>query len=622
MRICFTALWLMAATVAAWGASESKPVATQPYEITKDHYDIEVMADGSSIRSREESYRVLNAVGIDLLHERKFAFTQGFEDLQIVAAYTLKANGQRIAVPRDSYLSGYGQSSQHGFQDNHVVSVFFPNLEVGDSVVLVTLHRQLVPWFAGRFDMRADFGRTVAAHDVRYAITAPATMPIKIDAVGLEGGVPETLAGKNRWVWQYHNDTPVAPESDAVAEADFMPHLGVTSFADYADVAHAYYERSHSTTAVTPAIAAMANQLTAGIADKREQAKTLYDWVSTHIAYVEIQLGAGGFTPHAANDVLAKRFGDCKDHVVLLEALLKAKDIDSTSVLIKAGTLSFKLPDAASPHAFDHVITYLPAFDLYLDSTARLAPFGTLPYQDAGKPVVRVSDGTVAHTPTPNSTNSTVLAATDVTLLPDGSAEGHTRISATGAYGINVRGLMQAIPAGKEDQFFRRVLGPGAEGTLDRGDPLNLSEPYVATADYRIPNAIAFPGPGALPYSLSFRPFYFTELVAGNLPASRNTDYVCLSLSAVEQLKVTLPPGVRLISIPDPQSIKADGVRLQTDFDRTDARTLAMKFTVKIDHPEESCTPEYYARVHAALAKMTNLLRQQVIYRGPRENEK
>ena len=622
MRIFLAALWLMAAMAVAWGASESTPAVTQPYEITKDHYEIEVFADGSSIRSREESYRVLNAVGIDALHERKLSFTQGFEELQIVAAYTLKANGQRIDVPRESYLAGFGQSSAQGFQDNHIVSVFYPNLEVGDSVVLVTLHRQLVPWFAGYFDMRADFSRTVAAHDVRYAVTAPAVMPIKIDAVGLDGGVPATLAGKTRWVWQYHNDTTVAPESDAVAESDFMPHLGLTSFADYAAVARAYHERSRGPAAVTPAITAMANQLTAGVADQREQAKTLYDWVSTHIAYVDIQLGAGGFTPHQADDVLAKRFGDCKDHVVLLEALLKAKGIDSTSMLIKAGTLSYRLPDAASPHAFDHVITYLPAFDLYLDSTARLAPFGMLPYQDTGKPVVRVSDGVVTHTPTPNSTNSTVRATTDVTLQADGSAEGHTKITSTGAFGINMRWLMQSIPAGSETEFLRRVLGPGADGTINRSDPLNLTEPYVTTANYRIPNAIALPGPGALPYSLAFRPYYFTELVAGNLPASRNGDYFCLSLSAEEQIKVTLPPGVRLISIPDSQVIKAEDVRLQTDFDRTDARTLTVRFNLKIDHPQESCTPEYYARVHAALAKMANLLRQQVIYRGPRDDEK
>jgi hypothetical protein len=306
---------------------------------------------------------------------------------------------------------------------------------------------------------------------------------------------------------------------------------------------------------------------------------------------------------------------------VLLEALLKAKGIDSMPVLIQAGSNAFKLPQSPSPHAFDHVITYLPAFDLYLDSTAQFAPFGVLPYNDAGKPVLRVVSGEQVRTPTPSSQNSSVRSVTEVSLAADGSAQGHTKITASGAYGVGIRALMRGIPSGKENEFFHALLGPGAEGTLDRGDPISLSEPYVASATFRLPNAVAFPGPGALPFSLSFKPFTFTRLLAGNLPSVRNNDYVCLSMSADETTKIMLPPGVRLLSIPESQALATDNIRLQTDYERTDARTLNQTISLKIDHPQESCTPEYYARVHASLAKMANVLRQQVIYRGPREGE-
>ena len=621
MRICFAALWLVAATAMAWATSESKPATTQPFEITKDHVDIEVSADGSYMESREEIYRVLDARGIEALHERKLGYTQGFEDLLIVAAYTLKADGKRVDVPPNSVLSGYGQASQHGFQDNRVVSVFYPNLEIGDSVALVTLRKQLIPWFAGRFDRRVEFSRTFVSHDVRYAVTAPVAMPIKVDVSGLDGGSEQVLGGKKHWVWQFNNDTPITLEDDSVDETDFAPHLGLTTFVDWADVAHAYRQRAADAVKPTPDIAALANQLTAGTADPRAQAKILYEWVSSHVAYVAIELGAGGFTPHAAKDILAKRYGDCKDHVALLEALLAAKGIASTAVLIEIGSYSYKLPEAPSPHTFDHVITYLPAFDLYADSTAQLAPFGVLPYADAGKPVLRVSTGEVARVPTPNSAASSVRSVSEVTLMADGSAQGHTKITAHGAYGVNMRAMMQSVAAGKEDQLFHGMLGPGAEGTLDRGDPRNLTDPYIADASYRLPNAIAVPGPGALPFSLSIKPFYFTELMAGNLPPSRNSDYVCWSLSAEDSTKITLPAGVRILSLPDSQVVKAEDVRLQVDYERPDPRTIAQTVRMSIDHPQESCTPAYYARVHATLAKIISLLHRQIIYRGAREAE-
>lgn len=619
MRIGYAAVWLVAIMAPVWGdPAPASSSSTPPFEIVKDHIDIEVAPDGSDISSRAEVYRVLDARGIDALHERRISFTQHYERVEVIAAFTLKANGQRIDVPASGFLSGFGQTSQPGFQDSVVVSIFYPNLEVGDSVVLETVHRQVTPWFAGRFDFRSDFSRAVPAHDVQVALSAPASMPLTFDQSGLEGGTARTYGDKNRWTWSYHNDTPVALENDAVSESDFGPHLVVTSFADYADVARAYRERAKDASAVTPEIKALAEQLTQGVSDRREQARILYEWVSGHIAYVDIVLGAGGFTPHAAKDVLANRYGDCKDHVVLLEALLRAKGIDSTGALIKAGAASYKLSPAAMPHAFDHIINYLPDFDLYVDSTAQLAPFGALPYADSGKPVLRVANGEVAKTPVPTPATSVVRAAGEITIADSGSARAQVKISASGAFGIATRALIRNVPSGKDSQFLRDFLGPGADGTLERGDPMNLAEPYVASASYTIPGAISVSGPGALPPELALKPFSFTGLIGGEMPSSRNSDYICPSASAEQETKYVFPAGYKLLSIPDSQVLTAEGIRLQIDYDRTDARTINEKISLRIAHPEASCTPEYYQRVHGAIEKMANKLREQIIYRGPR----
>jgi len=41
--------------------------------------------------------------------------------------------------------------------------------------------------------------------------------------------------------------------------------------------------------------------------------------------------------PHDAQSILDNRYGDCKDHVVILEALLEAVGIDSSPALINSG---------------------------------------------------------------------------------------------------------------------------------------------------------------------------------------------------------------------------------------------------------------------------------------------
>jgi len=607
-------LWLLAA-MAGVGVGSPAP----PYEVVKDHTDIEVSANGSFITSREVAYRILDSRGIEQLHERQIAFTQGYEDVSVVAAYTLKANGQRIDVPRSSYLSGFGQTSQPGFRDDVILSLFYPNLEVGDSLVLETVRRQIIPWFANRFDFRVNLSRTIPAHDVEIDLSAPASMTLAFDQSGLDGGPPRTYGDKKRWVWSFHNDTAVTPESDAVSETDYGPHLAMTSFTDWADAARAYRELSHDAAALTPEISALADQQTNGITDKRAQAKALYEWVSKNIAYVEITLGAGGFTPHAAKDILSNRFGDCKDHVVLLEALLKVKGIDSAATLISAGTAAYKLPTAATPHAFDHAITYLPAFDLYLDSTAQFAPFGVLPYEDTGKPVLDIATGELAHTPTSTPATSVVRATGQVTLGADGSAQGVSKITTSGAIGVNIRAFVQGVPSGEDSEFLRRMLGPGVDGTLERGDPTNLSEPYVLTAKYRQPGAISTSGPGAL-QDLALKPFSFTQLLGGGLPATRGSDYICLSVLAEQNATFTFPAGYRLMAIPDSQVLTAEGIRLQIDYERTSPQTVERSTTLRIDHPQATCTPDYYAHVHGALDKMANALREQIIYRSPKGN--
>ncbi len=62
--------------------------------------------------------------------------------------------------------------------------------------------------------------------------------------------------------------------------------------------------------------------------------KALYDYVSRNIRYVSLSFGLGRIQPHAASEVLANGYGDCKDKNTLLAALLDAEGFHSTSVLI------------------------------------------------------------------------------------------------------------------------------------------------------------------------------------------------------------------------------------------------------------------------------------------------
>src|SRR5258708_36941278 len=77
--------------------------------------------------------------------------------------------------------------------------------------------------------------------------------------------------------------------------------------------------------------------------------------ISQHdVRYVAIEIGIGGYQPHYAGDILANRYGDCKDKVTLMRALLHEAGVASDYVL---GTTQRRpvRPGFSSVGGFNHV---------------------------------------------------------------------------------------------------------------------------------------------------------------------------------------------------------------------------------------------------------------------------
>ncbi|MBI3676912.1 MAG: DUF3857 and transglutaminase domain-containing protein [Proteobacteria bacterium] len=612
-------LLLMAAAVipASSQTVQLGTASTDPsFEIVKQHVDIEISTDGTFYEADEMAFRVLNEQGRHGLQQMTLTNTQGYETTQIKSAYTLKPNGTRLDVPPGQILYGRGASTgPGGFDDLQTMTVVYPNVEIGDEVVLVTLFHQDRPWFGTHFAREFNFSRSVLAHDVRITLSVPANVSApSIDASGLEGGARETYGDKYRWVWTYKNDISIPLAADSVAESDFGPHLHVSSFRDYAAVAQVYDDIFRERSGTTPEIRQLADQLTAGIADRREQAHALYDWVAGHIAYVNIVLGAGGFVPHEAQDVLRNRYGDCKDHVILLQALLWAKGIQSSPVLINAGN-GFQLSKVPSTYLFNHLITYVPEFQMYLDSTARTASFGVLPFADAGKPVVIVTSGKVDRTPSITANGSTMRVMETLKVTETGDVEGDTQVTATGVAAQEMREIVTAIPATKEADYFRLYLGPGAEGTLTRGEPMKLAPTYVFGAHYRIPSVATIPGPAAMPPWIGYKPFFFTDLLAGSLPPTRTSPYLCGSFDAEEIVTITFPQGTEVTTLPRPVDFHVQDIAMSLTYDQPAPNIVHATTKLRTEHPQATCTPEYYAKIEPDLRRAVGQLRGQLLYK-------
>ncbi len=136
--------------------------------------------------------------------------------------------------------------------------------------------------------------------------------------------------------------------------------------------------------------------LTAGKVTQLQKMQAIALFVQHDIRYVAIELGIGGWQPHAAPDVFSHRYGDCKDKATLMQTMLGVIGVESYHVVINAQRgvvtrdapahdgfnheiLAIKLPDEIKDPSLIAVLQH-PRLGriLFFDPTNELTPFGQI----------------------------------------------------------------------------------------------------------------------------------------------------------------------------------------------------------------------------------------------------
>ena len=586
--------------------------------------DYHVNADASYTLVQEISYRLFTEVALVNSGKMPISYNSKTEEAELLEAYTLKKDGRRVdlgsagvQIQQGQLASGYGISQA----EQRTMMLTFPQLEVGDAVSYKYKLTQKTPVFAGQFYATGSYARNLAWDAIDVTVDVPSDMRLHVDAVKLDALAPIEREGRTSYHWQGRNLPLETTEPSSVDLFRLTPHLVVSTFTDWQQFATAYESRAKPMAVVTPEIARLAADITRGRDEQRAQAKALYEWVAKNIRYVASWVGNDGWVPHAASSVLANRYGDCKDHVVLLEALLAARQIDSSTVMINSDKTSYTLPSVVYP-AFNHVITYVPSLNLYLDSTAGIStPFGILPLSDADKPVIRTAfDPVVQRTPMLTPADFASVRTTRLTLDADGNASGEFSISARGAAAIALREIRQSIGRRKEREWVREMLdakemdGSGAVSFEDSAD----GDALTIRMQVRIRNFMTLAENGTIPLSpLLVGPIGFDHLRTVYQRAERTLPYWCPAWTLEDNYEIHLPRNLKLL-LPRGQSLTQAGFLYQSQYAFADSVLNASR-RLAIERPALACQPEEFAAGKAAATRIERDLRAQVVYQTMQE---
>lgn len=553
LRLALPLLLLLLIPIAAL----AQPMTHARLDRSIDRYV--VARDLTYVETSTQTSTLLTPRGLRAGERAARSFYPDKQTLEVVEAWVDQPDGTRLHVPPSSIFTRPSQASQNapGFTGSLTTTVLFPQLKEGSRTHITWRRTQKVPPLMG-FSVSNQALIEWATTEDTTEIELPADLPFAWRTKdGLLGGsfqVQDTTEAGTRRIRATIRDIPAREaERNSVSSSDFQPLFVATTQPNLEALGALYHRQSADRTAPTPEITALAARI---VGDKtgREAARAIYEWITTNIRYVAVYLDPDdGWVPHPAAQVLKNGYGDCKDHVALMQALLAARGIASHAAIIDWGSRTTDLP-LPLPGQFNHAIIWLPDWDHYANPTDHYAGFDALDRRLSGKTVVLATpEGRVARTPASRPDQNRYHLATTLTLDADGTLDATARITLSPNTEIGLRGAIAGASSLRD--LAERILSGTAEGgvgTLDASNPRDLSRPLDLSATWQARNAVTFQGDTAylrIPSGIDITPP--TRLRAKLAPAgTRDTPMLADVGEHIWDTTLTLAPGLHAIQLP------------------------------------------------------------------------
>lgn len=589
------------------------------------HVNYAVDPDGRVTETFASVYQVQQESALERVKVFSIAFSTSIQSGEFLEAYTIKKDGRRIEAPATNYQTEVNDGRSGAsplFSDRTRVSVVYPDLAVGDSVGVRYRITEKEPMFPGQFSRVVTLSPYEVYEDAQITLTVPSTMKLLSQASFLDAAPAIVADGLQTLRWNYRQLKPRQWDEEAdsgIWRMNEFPSLLVSTFPNYESIAKAYGDRALPKAAPTPRIHELAQQIVGSEPAPRERARLVYEWVSKNITYGGNCIGVGAVVPRDLDVVLDNKMGDCKDHATLMQALLAAAGIASEQVLINAGS-EYELAPTPVVSMVNHVINYLPAFKLYLDSTAKEVPFGLLPMEDNGKPVIHVAAAqaqALATTPNQQHDKQVQRLQMSLKLTDDGRATGELKLSITGLQAAGARAYMRNLSGDAERDFAKRALaayGFKGQGTLSKGDTSGLSDHYAYSVLFDIDNYLDSGAAGAFVLApVMGSPLAIMSFAGINARPIVRRRHTCYGFHTYESYDIALPATIKLTNLPENLRLKGSVLDYTAQYQRTKTGvSVTRELHDKTDHTV--CTPGDAAELLQQALPMAENLRTKVLY--------
>ena len=331
--------------------------------------------DGSDIL-RESLYhkiRVLDDNGVTQFSTLEFDFDPSYETLYVNSLVVRGADGKVIA--EGDLNTYYITNSESGYEASTEKTVHLPVPSLAPGAVVEAIVTKRTSVEDGTFPL-----------DTKYLSS---DRPIGYSAVFVNGkhdqlrfqlsGVQPPLTSGKSLVFEVQQPVafrwePLQPFVDQI-----LPWIQLGTVNESWTNAGAEYLGKIEDKLDVSQVADHAQRLTEGVDSHDRQIEILSAYVQDEIHYEAIEFGRRAYIPKTARETLRDRYGDCKDHSVLLYSLLTSAGFDASLALVNLSQQV--VPDLPNTDQFDHMIVAVNMEQgrVFIDSTDKDLALGRLP---------------------------------------------------------------------------------------------------------------------------------------------------------------------------------------------------------------------------------------------------
>ena len=616
------ALWpgkAPAASIPDW----LRAVAQQPVKhyaddtnavVLLDEGETTVKGDGEIVGHYRIAYRILRPEG-KIYAERRVNFDSETK-ISFFHGWSVTAKGQEYEA-KDKDALERSISTYEIYSDDKERILVLPGAEVG-TVVGFEYERRERPYV---FQTAWYIQGPLPVENSHYTLQLPSSWEYRADWVN-HADVAPTVTG-NTYSWELtdiprieeeYSEPPYQALASYILVTFFSEKIKNQTYKSWAELGAWHSQLIAGTREPSPALQQKVQELAPTSLPLLERIKALAYFAQHDIRYAAIEIGIGGYRPHAAAETFVHRYGDCKDKATLLSTMLGQIGVKSYLMPIHTvrGIFNEKSPPSIS---FNHVILVIqlpegsfkeqfPALYehpklghlLIFDPTNPWVPFGQLPYyeQDNYGLLVTQNGGELLHLPVSAPELNELKRSAKLNLSADGTLKGEIEEVRSGFPAMVEREYLGDESQKDRKKIIEHFLGTNLSNfqvdsfELINSDDINkdLILRFKFTADHYAKTA----GP-----LLLVRPRVVGE-DAGYLDPSKPRHYAYefrapfLNSDSVE---ITLPEGFKVDELPDPAKAMFAFAKYTS---RMEASGNVLKYTreykrtstlVPLDHMEE-----------------------------------